>query len=636
MPAPTIVAGLKQILDSHAPFSQMAPADLDFLVSRVEVAYFAPGETVLAPSADVPPHFYVVKQGQVRGLRDADPRKVAFEGGAGECFPVTALLAARPAALTYVAVGDTFCLQLARADFEELTRRSRVFLDFCKRRLAALLDLSRQQVQASYAAEASAERTMGMQLADLVRGPPVTCRPDDSLREAFERMHAAHVGSILVTESAAVGQGGERLRGILTRSDLIGRVILPSLPLTTPVRAVMTPDVIALAHDATAADATLIMAENSIRHVPVLRTVDGASSIVGLVSERDLFTLHRLTVRQLASSLRRADSVESLATVAADVRRLSHHLVAQGIAAAQLTRLISHLNDQLTARLLSLACARFGADPDAFCWLALGSEGRGEQTISTDQDNGIIFAGDQGDSHRWLGLADWVNSGLAECGFPLCKGNVMARNPQWCLTAAQWDDLFATWIDRGDPESLLAGSIFFDFRGIFGSRVLAADLRQKVTERAARNSRFLKQMSDNALRNRPPAPGMFESLLGADKPETVDLKLSGTVPFVDAARIWALAAGLGETRTTDRFRRLRESGRLPGADVAGWIDAFEFLQLLRLRRQHQLGDEAGSEAGQNPNRIDTGALSPLDRRILKEAFRQARKLQQRLELDYPG
>lgn len=630
MPAPTIVAGLKQFLSAHAPFSRMSESDIDFLIGHVEVAYHTPGETILAPGSAVPPYFFIVKQGQVRSLRDGDRDKVAAEAGPGDCFPVTALLAERPVTLTYVAVGDTFCLLLPRAKFEQLTRRSHVFLDFCKRRLGSLLDLSRQQMQASYAAEASAERTMGTRLADLVRGAPVTCRPDDTLRTAFERMHAAHVGSIVITEPA---DSGEKLVGIVTRTDLIGRVILPELPLSTPVRAVMTPNVLALPHGATAADATLVMAEHSIRHVPVVREVDGATQVVGLVSERDLFTLQRLTVRQLAVALRRADSVESLAAIAADVRRVSYHLVAQGVAAAQLTRLISHLNDQLTTRLLTLACTRFGADPDAFCWLALGSEGRGEQTIATDQDNGIVFAGDAADQPKWLALADWVNVALADCGFPLCKGNIMARNPQWCLTLAQWRDLFANWIDRGDPESLLASSIFFDFRGIFGNTALAADLRSDVTARAARNSRFLKQMSDNALRNRPPAPGMFESLLGADTPATVDLKMNGTVPFVDAARIWVLAAGLTETRTSERFQRLGDMDRLPPVDAAAWIDAFEFLQLMRLRRQHQRGERAGDD---NPNIVDTATLSPLDRRILKEAFRQARKVQQRLELDYPG
>jgi CBS domain-containing protein len=354
-----------------------------------------------------------------------------------------------------------------------------------------------------------------------------------------------------------------------------------------------------------------------------------------VVSERDLFTLQRLSVRQLATGLRRAANPEALAAVAQDINRLSHHLVAQGVAAAQLTRLISHLNDQLTQRLLALASERFKLDPDGFCWLALGSEGRAEQTIATDQDNGIVFLRGAAAREPLLELADWVNVALAQAGFPLCKGNIMARNPQWCTDTDGWATLFADWIERGDPQALLHASIFFDFRGIFGNRALATALREDVVARAQRTPRFLKQMSDNALRNRPPAGGMLEALLGDAASAPVDLKLNGTVPFVDAARIWALAAGVQETGTAERFRRLAEVGRLTASDVAAWIDAFEFLQLMRLNAQHRRS-ERGGPGEANPNRVDPRELSALDRRILREALRQARKAQQRLELDYPG
>jgi CBS domain-containing protein len=446
-------------------------------------------------------------------------------------------------------------------------------------------------------------------------------------------MSEANVGSVIVTETFP---GGEEVMGILTRTDLIDRVILPQLPLETRIGDVMTRDVMTLDANATAADATLLMAEHSIRHVPVVQARGGVTRVIGVLSERDLFALQRLSVRQLAVALRRAEDPAALGAVARDISRLSHHLVAQGVSAAQLTRLISHLNDQLTQRLLTLACTRFGVAPDSFCWLALGSEGRGEQTIATDQDNGILFADGAADRDTLLTLADWVNDGLAQAGFPLCKGNIMARNPQWCGGASYWSGLFADWIDRGDPQALLNASVFFDFRGIFGDRSLAQALRNQVVAHAKATPRFLKQMSDNALRNRPPSGGgVLDSVLGDGLGEAVDLKMNGTVPFVDAARIWALGGGLHETSTHARLRRLSEIDRIPAADVDAWIDAFEFLQLMRLREQHRRS-AAAPGADDNPNVVDPRQLSPLDRRILKESFRQARKVQQRLELDFPG
>jgi CBS domain-containing protein len=209
----------------------------------------------------------------------------------------------------------------------------------------------------------------------------------------------------------------------------------------------------------------------------------------------------------------------------------------------------------------------------------------------------------------------------------------MAGNPRWCLTLAQWRALFDEWIDRGDPESLLAASVFFDFRAIAGDPTLASELRGRVTDRAADNARFLKQMSDNARRNGPPGSwtsGLIGQLLSHEIAE-VDLKLHGTVPFVDGARLLALAHRVPATGTADRLRGLVEAGAVRAAEASAWIDAFEFLQSLRLRAQHRRGVGPG-----NANLLDTRTLSELDRRILKESFRQARAVQQRLAVDFPG
>ncbi len=631
MTAPTIIAGLKQLLGEHLPFSAMSAKDLDFVVANVEVAYYAPGEIIVAPAVDVPSHCVIVKQGRVQG-ESGDSGAIAYEASVGDCFPVGALLADRPATLSYRAVGDTFCLLLPRSKFDELVRDSPVFLDFCTRRLGSMLDLARRELQQSYATEASVERTMATTLDELVRGPALTCEPETSLRDALGQMRDAHAGSIVVVDSGAEGQ---RAIGILTRTDLIDRVILPERSLAAPIADVMSQGLLTLDADATAADATLMMAEHSIRHIPVMHSVGGRRRVLGVVSERDLFTLQRLGVRQLSVQIGRANDVDALAAVAADVRRLSHHLVAQGVAASHLTKLISRLNDQLTMRLLTLTAAEFEVPPDSFCWLSFGSEGREEQTIATDQDNGILYVAGEVKRERLLEFADRTNRALAALGFPLCKGNIMARNPQWCLDYAQWDEKFSGWIDRGDPAALLNASIFFDFRALFGNTALANRLRGDVIHRASANRRFLKQMADNALRNRPPSgAGLFDSVLGKREAAQVDLKMNGTVPFVDAARIWSYAGGLSETNTAERLLRLAELKRLPDEDVRGWVAAFEFFQLMRLREQHRAAEETSSD--RNPNLVELARLSALDRRVVNEAFRQARKLQQRLELDFPG
>jgi CBS domain-containing protein len=624
MSSPTLIAGVRATLEAHPPFSTMRSEDLDFVARRVELAYFAPGEVIVEPEAGPPGACWIVRDGIVAGRRsdERDGAEPSVQLTPGEPFPVGALLAGRAVTARYTAAGDVFCWVLPRADFDELLRRSEVFLDFCKRRLGAMLDLSRQAVQASYARQAAQGRTMMGPLSALLRREPISVAPEATLREVFETMERERVGSVIV------GDG----QGIFTRQDVIGRVVLPGLPLDTPIAAVMTAPLVTLDAQASAAEAMLLMAGRGIRHVPVMR--DGR--LAGVVTERDLFVLQRQSMRAIGDAIATAGSVEALARAAADIRAWSGALVAQGVAAGFVTRLISRLNDQLTSRVIGLEAERLGVPIGQSCWLALGSEGREEQTIATDQDNGLVLPDGAGaaERDRLLGLAEAVNRALDACGYPLCQGGIMASNPRWCLEASDWCALFDGWIGRGDPESLLAANIFFDFRPLAGDGSLATMLRDHVTQRAAANARFLKQMSDNALRNGPPPTwtrGLIGQLLGGESAR-IDLKLHGTAPFVDGARVLALAHGIRQTGTAERLEALAEAGVLQAGETRSWIDAFQFLQSLRLRVQQEPVDPSS----RNPNLIDTQTLSALDRRILKEAFRQARTLQQRLELDYPG
>ena len=633
--SPTIVAGVRQFLRAHAPFSMMSDEDVAWAAARLELQYHADGEQVITPDDGPPRACLIVKQGQVDGERVLPGQGLAGAPQAvlhltpGEVFPVGALMADRAVSTIYRARGDTFCWRMSKSDFDELARRSPPFLDFCRRRMAALLDLSNQTLQASYAAQATQWRAMSAPLHSLIRGRPVTCTRDDSIRVAFEAMEQASVGSVIVLDPAPAGADAP-VAGIFTRQDVIGRVALAGVSLEAPIGSVMTSPVLTLDADATVADAMLLMAQRTIRHVPIVRQ----HALVGIVTERDLFVLQRRSLRQIGDAIRLARAWGDLANAAADIREWSRALVAQGIAAGFVTGLISRLNDQLTARLIMLTAGEHGIAAGAWCWLALGSEGREEQTIATDQDNGLVFAPDAGvgrDALRALGAV--VNERLDVCGYPLCKGEVMAGNPRWCLALDEWLDQFDRWIDQGDPDSLLNANIFFDFRAVTGDAALAETMRSHVTARAQGNSRFLKQMSDNALRNAPP-PSWTGGLLGhlfSSEAALVDLKLNGTAPFVDGARLLSLAHGVMVTGTAERFAALVERGAIPASEGSAWTDSFQFLQSLRLRVQHQ-----HAATVDNPNVIDTRTLSDLDRRILKEAFRQARKLQQRLAVDFPG
>ncbi len=629
---------MRHALAPHAPFSAMRGEDLDRIVRASQLQYFAPGEVVLRPASERPAHCYVIRQGTIRGERPSESGGTTplWELSAGEMFPLGALIGRRGVTSVYRATRDTFCLRFPAAVFDAMLEASPVFQDFCTRHLSHLLDLSRTRLQAEYAAAATERRGTSTPLSALLHHPPITCGPDAPLSAALAVMEEHRIGTVPVVDA-----GGKPI-GIFTRQDVIGRVVLPQRPLTAAMRDVMSAPPITLPADATAGDAALVMAQHGIRHVVVVK---GGDRIAGVVSERDLFSLQRLSVRELASTIRRAADVPALAQCASDIRALSHSLVAQGVAAGHLTRMISSLNDQIAVRIIGMTAPAHDLSGVAVCWLGMGSEGRGEQTIATDQDNGLLFVANDENAppdairERLLPFAHAVNEALDRCGYPLCKGGVMAMNPRWCASLDEWSAGFAGWIDRGNPSSLLAASIFFDFRALWGESRLADTLRARILERARGNARFLKQMSDNALRNRPPLNWRGELTAADDDSgvEGIDLKMSGSVPFVDAARIFALAAGVPATNTVLRLREAAAARGMPAAETDAWCNAFEYVQLLRLREQHRRLDQAspGRDDG-NPNVVALASLPDLDRRILKEAMRQIRRVQQRLELDYPG
>jgi CBS domain-containing protein len=313
-----------------------------------------------------------------------------------------------------------------------------------------------------------------------------------------------------------------------------------------------------------------------------------------------------------------------------DIQALTHRLIAH-VPAETLTRLLSTLNDTLTRRVIELNCAIAPPNTVRWCWIALGSEGRHEQTFTSDQDNGIIFDGSgPADELRdmLLPLALRINQALATCGFSLCRGQIMASNPQWCLSLHEWRERFLIWISEGDPQALLNATIFFDLRPLFGARDLAQGLRDWLAGNASDNPRFLFQMTENALRREAPL-GFLRNFVvekGGDFAGTIDLKLNAATLFIDAARIFGLACASRSSNSADRFRHAAEAHYLDMREVEAWVRAFYFIQTLRLKNQQR----CRARGAVMHNHIDPNSLDAAERRALLNALRQARSLQKRL------
>jgi CBS domain-containing protein len=626
--AAALAATTLKFLRQYPPFEQMEEQAAQFLAASLDLCYFPKGTVILAPDQSTPPALHIIQRGTVQVVPfgaehggDAEPLSL----GPGESFSVSALLEQRAVMAPYTATADTFCYELAAEKFPELLNRSPVFREFATRYLASMLRESRRLIKLNFTSTTGEQQAMSRTLRSLITRAPVTCPPERPIGEALRSMQESKVGSMLIA-----GSDGRPL-GILTRHDVLDRVALAQHDLTRPISDVMTPDPLTLPAEDSAYDAALLIADRGIRHIPVC---DG-NRVIGVVTERDLFALQRISVRAINRTISAAQTIDELCSAAKDIHKLARSMLGQGVAAEQLTLIISTLNDALVRQVLTIEGEEFDLDGLRWCWLAFGSEGRYEQTISTDQDNGLIFdAGDeQPDAarERLIPFALAVNRALDRCGFPLCQGNIMGSNPQWCLSLAEWRRQFESWIANTNPQALLNAVIFFDFRAVHGEEALARKLRSDLSQLAQDGKQFQRQLAGYALESRPPLGIISDFVTESDGKfrGTIDLKKNGARLFTDAARLLALATGVAHTNTAERLRQAGASLQIPDKEIESITEAFFFLQTLRLRSQME--PEATAE---NANRVDPAQLNEVDRRILKESFRQARKLQSRVALDY--
>jgi len=337
-------------LTRHAPFDSMELAHVIWMLERMHLAYYAQGEVIAAPEQGEATRMWVIKQGVVLGeqsVAKASDSDAWLELMEGECFPLGALLAKRRVASIYRAGSDTFCYELAAADFHTLLGMSAPFRDFCTRRIANLLEHSKQVIQAEFSHFSAEQQSLSSPLSAIIRRVPVTCTPDTTVQAALEIMREQRIGSMVATDA----QG--RPLGILTLHDVLERVAIPRVDTAQPVINIMSTELSRLPPQALAHEAALLMARRGFRHVLVVEE----QKLVGLVSEKDLFALQRVGLRQIGSTIRHAETPEVLQQAAADIRRMAHNMMAQGVAPEQLTQFISTFNDLLTARVIELECA---------------------------------------------------------------------------------------------------------------------------------------------------------------------------------------------------------------------------------------------------------------------------------------
>ncbi len=606
---------VRDVLAAHPPWRRLPAAVRETLPARMRMRYFRRGSVILA-AGQVAEEVALLRSGAV-DITDANGTLVE-RGDEGTTFGVSSARDGKPSRYTMTALEDSLVLTLPAADFRELLAGDDDFNRFFADQSAVRMRAAAEAV----APPGAGRDVLRTPLAEVVRREPVAVEATETIRDAARLMTREGVSALLVTRAG-------RLAGIVTDRDMRRRVVAEEHPADRPVATIMTADPTVTTPGATAVEAMLTMMQRGFHHLPVV--ADGRP--VGMITSGDLMRLQQGNPVALVGAIETCDSLETLIEARGRLPAVVHDLVRADATAVEIGRVITAVADAVTRTLIRLTEAEIGPPPGPYAWVALGSQGRREMVLSSDQDHALILPDDLPEADRgWYGrLAGRVTEGLASCGQALCPGDIMASNPAWRLTRGQWLGVFRGWIAEPDADAVLHADTFFDMRPVTGSSI-AEPLLAAVRRDSGSNPRFLARLASEAVRWQPPL-GFFRGFVldrTGERSRGLDLKAGGIAALVQIARIHALAGGIAEVGTQARLTAAAASGTLSQERAEDLRAAHELICMLRARHQVALA-RAGQAAD---NVIDPTPLSTIDRHGLRSAFRLVREAQQEVAYTY--
>lgn len=457
----------------------------------------------------------------------------------------------------------------------------------------------------------------------------VTCALDEPIGKVARRMTERNFSAALVVSEAGTPVG------IVTDGDLRRRVVAARHDAARPVFEVMSSPLRTIDSHAFVHEALLRMQESNVRHL-ALRNIEG--EITGIVRRDDLLGFHRYASAVVVGEIERAETLEEVVAARERVPQMAASLVDVSARPRSITRLLASVHDATTTRLVRLAMDELGPPPVRFAFLAMGSQGREEETLITDQDNGILYEdvpiGRREEVEKYfLSMGDKVCQWLDAAGYRYCQGGVMARQPEWCASLGVWKERFAKWIGASEPKDIMRVDMCFDFRSVYGAEELTHELRRFVYERIKERPDALVHFANNTLSYKPPL-GFFGKIVtksAGEHEKVFDVK-AAMMPIVKFARIYALRERIPQTNTTERLGRMRMLDMLSESGHDEVALAYEYMIGLRLQHQVQM-IRNGKHAD---NLIQLKSLTHIESATLRESLSQIATVQKRISYDFLG
>lgn len=624
----------------HPPFDQLQAADLEALARKTEVIYIPAPETLFEEGQASQPFCYILIKGQIEFYRhqsgELSPHLVDL-ADPGELFGVRAVMAGDTYLSTATVARDSLLYRLPIDGFRALAEKHSAVSWYLASDFAAGLPTQGVGMHQAHHrpthfqdADASREK-LPVQLALTSSGDILCCPPDTSVFEASRKMADINVGSILIVDEEGLPQG------ILTDSDLRRKVLAQGLdPAQLKVSEVMSGPVVTERHDAHYELLVVKMLERGVGHLVLTESGYNDTKPLAIVSEHDLLMAEGNHPAIILRQIHKAQDEDKLHQLQDKVTQMAGNYLQQGWALPPLARMITSLRDGIAHKSVEISAEKMGLTPhfiqhSAACWLVLGSEGRGEQMLPTDQDSAMILPESlsEPDRQRYETWSQQLSGVLEAAGYELCPAGVMSSSEKWRKHYADWQTTIDDWISTPDKQAVLEASIFFDFRALHGDHRLANSLRKWIVERLRQEPALLRNMAKEACDTPPPLSffGNFMVEKTGGKEARFDIKRRAQLPLSDAARLLAFEAGMPQAGGTfDRYQWLAE--QFPKHRELYHDAAHAYALFLKIRAQ------SGVAQGDGGRYVPPKSLSRLERQRLRNAFSVIDSIHRHLKLHY--
>lgn len=590
----------KEFIRKIQPFSFLSEDDLDIIVSGLEVDLFEKGKTIYK-KGQISENVYVIFSGLV-GLFD-DEAAIDYLSR-GEIFGIISLYG-NPLNSTAKAIEDTVRDAVAYRQFKTIFDSNKRFASFfstlLNRRFRSFKTIASDK-------KILEEASFVLEVQRIIYKNPVICSPEMTIAGAASEMDKNSVSSIIVVDTHTIPIG------ILTHSDLT-KVFISGDRLD-PVTEFMSSPVKTINAQATIFEAYTKMIDAGIDHLVVTKN----DKVFGVITRKDI-QIHlepSFSIVKLFRKVHKAASIDELKTVFEGLMVSVSKIAMNGPNFFDLTRMLRSVHDAVVCKVIRILSAEHA--PAQFLWIHMGSSGRKEEIIATDQDNALIYLGDNP-----AALANNINESLAKIGLPKCPGKYMASNSMWNQPLPVWKEYFKQWFSDPIPYHLRYLSVFLDMRPVCGETALYNELLESI--KPAVKAEAVKLMAEDAIEIRPPL-GIF-GILGLH--QGVDLKTYGIYPIINGARVLAIDSGVwGVTNTKERLEALSANMTISNAMCHDLIESYGFLQDLRLRHHAR----AVLNKSRTNNLITAKELSHTDLLILKESLKIVSEFQKFLMKKY--